>query len=216
MKKEWKVYIKGVEDRGDEVFEALKELGAQDTTSLTGGYDEKIIYYINHSGFIDYVGDYSETAKIIMDNYREIKLPEKWKDGDIIFSPKFETFAVYKYDDITRVYFRVTKTDIISYPTRALKENYRLATPKEIEHFHELLHKYHKEWDVNNKQLVDWKWIPEMTHKFYFVDINGNVKIGIHDKETDNAMFEFGNCFRTKEEAETMAEKIRDLLNAES
>lgn len=73
MKKEWKVYIKGVEGRGDEVIKTLTNLGGANDFSY--GTNEDLLYFINHDGKIDSIYLSSETAKIIMDNYKEIKLP---------------------------------------------------------------------------------------------------------------------------------------------
>ena len=52
-----------------------------------------------------------------------------------------------------------------------------------------------------------------MSNKFYFINIDGKVKVGIHDKETDNVMFNFGNCFKTREEVELARDKIKEILN---
>lgn len=70
MKKEWKVYIKGVEGRGNEVIKALTDLGG--TKDFLYGTNEDLLYFIKHDGKIDSVYLSSETAKIIMDNYKEI------------------------------------------------------------------------------------------------------------------------------------------------
>lgn len=87
MKEEWKVYIKGVPNRGNEVVKALTDLGAKEPF-YTGSYtNENFIYFINHKGEIDYEYLDTEQGQIIMDNYRELHLPEKWEDGNILFSP---------------------------------------------------------------------------------------------------------------------------------
>lgn len=77
MKEEWKVYIKGVPERGKEVINTLINLGAENNnecrdTDISCYY----IYFINHKGHISSVSLNSEPAKIIMDNYREMHLPE--------------------------------------------------------------------------------------------------------------------------------------------
>ena len=78
MKEEHKVWIRGVNGRGDEVIKALEERGAKN-----GGFwecnREELIYFINHDGYIDSIDPNCEPGRIIIDNYSEIKLPEKWK-----------------------------------------------------------------------------------------------------------------------------------------
>lgn len=78
MNESQKVYIKGVPGRGAEVIKALEDRGGRDGYLCSGKVDD-FIYYINHKGNIDFEYLYTEIAKIIMDNYREIKLPEQWK-----------------------------------------------------------------------------------------------------------------------------------------
>lgn len=79
MREDWKVYIKGVQGRGNEVIKALTDLGAKEPFYTTSGSNENFIHFINHKGEIDYVSLDTEQAQIIMDNYKEIKLSEKWK-----------------------------------------------------------------------------------------------------------------------------------------
>ena len=220
MKEEWKVYIKGVPNRGNEVVKALTDLGAKEPF-YTGSYtNENFIFFINHKGEIDYEYLDTEQGQIIMDNYREIKLQERWKDGDILVHTDddgFKVYVVYKFNDYTgfnsiRTYVSV---DSYVYGENMVWDRVRckLASGKEIKQFHKLLHKYGKHWDAEKKQLMDWKWIPEMSNKFYFINIDGKVNVGIHNKETDNIMFNFGNCFKTREEAETASNKIKEVLN---
>lgn len=75
MREDLKVYIKGVEGRGDEVIKTLTNLGG--TNDFSYGTNEDLLYFINHDGKIDSIYLSSETAKIIMDNYKELHLPEQ-------------------------------------------------------------------------------------------------------------------------------------------
>lgn len=225
MKKEWKVYIKGVPNRGNEVIKALTDLGAKEGFYSKSGSNENFIYFINHKGEIDEEYLDTESGQIIMDNYREIKLPLQCKNGEILINNAetcYKIFSDYDTDNDGVFYAQPwsisTDGKITEHQYGALacyQKDYRIATSYEVMCFYKLLHDCNKDWDPEKKQVVDLKWKPEMTHKFYFVDINGKVKIGIHDKETDNVMFDFGNCFHTKEEAENAAKKIQKLLKKE-
>ena len=77
MKEEWKVWIKGVPNRGNEVIKALTDLGAKEPFFTTSGSNDNFIHFINHKGEIAYEWLDSEQGQIIMDNYKEIKLPEE-------------------------------------------------------------------------------------------------------------------------------------------
>lgn len=220
MKEEWKVYIKGVPNRGNEVVKALTDLGAKEPF-YTGSYtNENFIFFINHKGEIDYVSLDTEQAQIIMDNYREITLSEKWNDGDLLICHMLSgnRYAVYSDDsELMKCNTIITYVDVdnYTYGINGLfdKDDFKLASNKEYKEFYELLHKHGKDWSDEKKQVVDWKWIPEMSNKFYFINIDGKVKFGIYDKETDNVMFNFGNCFKTIEEAEAARDKIKEMLN---
>ena len=223
MKDEQKVWIRGVNDRGDEVIKALTDLGAVNESEFNGdGHNS--IYYISHGGIIRCKDIGSETAKIIMDNYRELHLPEKWKDGDVLVNVTYKgIFAVCKSvcksgDDAYHCYMYADLgcDRIDAKGCNILRSAYRLATPSEVKRFHETLHKHGKEWDAEKKQLVDWKWMPKRDEAYYYFDWCGDVAKcvwkGTHD---DLDCYHFGDCFRTREEAKAMAEMVKKLLKGE-
>lgn len=189
----------------------------------------------NHEGSISLVLLDSEFGKIIMDNYREFKLPEQWKDGDILINKDgtdYKVFWEYDSDSDTSFYAHNVSMHLNGTLTQysgsiwhgekivCFIEDYRLATPSEAKQFHELLHNLKKEWDSENKEIVEWKWKPKEGDKYFYINSIGKVqisKLGSYGIDTCNNTFsEFGNYFKTKEEAEVIAEKIKKLLNAES
>lgn len=143
---------------------------------------------------------------------------EQWNYGDILISNDGKSFVVYNHDNVEEYHGFETMCyvcdNFFSPITVADKDSYRFATSDEIKQFHKLLHRHHKDWDISKKHLIDWKFKPELNSKFYYIDIDGNVKIAIHDDYKDNIIFNFGNCFETKEEAEKMARKIKELLKS--
>lgn len=57
------------------------------------------------------------------------------------------------------------------------------------------------------------RWRAEKGGEYYFVDFTGEVGFDVDVRETtDNATYEIGNYFQTKEEAEPYAEKFREIL----
>ena len=216
MKDEQKVWIRGVEGRGSEV---IKMLGGGNY--LFGGDNPGYIYYISHDGEISFVLVESEMAKIIMDNYRELHLPEQWKNGNVLINVQFsDIFAVCKSACNTRdntyhcyMYADFGCGEIDAEGCDILHSAYRLATPSEVEHFHELLHKHGKEWNAEKKKLVDWRWKPKRGEDCYYFDWGGDViRFKWEGTYDDLDCYHIGNCFRTREEAEAMAEKIKKLL----
>ena len=221
MKNKQKVWIRGVEGRGDEVLNALKALGGKLTHgSRLSGEDDTCIYSITHKGFICTIPAEHEVGKIVMDCYREIKLSEQWKDGDILFSEIDNEFAVFKHECkinsiSTDSFFchLITWNGLCSTYQVVLKIDFRLATKSEVAQFHKRLHAIKKDWDAEKKQLVDWQWKPEPREIYYFVNETGEAastewtNVGY-----DECCYQFGNCFRTKEEAEVASERIRKAL----
>ena len=173
MKEEWKVFIRGVDGRGNEIIKILTNLGGKNNSEWTDKYmSSYYIYIINHKGNISSVSINSETAKIIMDNYREMKLHE-WKDGDVLFSRTDKSFSVYRKEKdnksfICHIY--ISYDDCLFVNGWCCNKNYSLANTQEIEQFHELLHKHNKEWDAEKKQLIDWRWKPKMGENYFFID----------------------------------------------
>lgn len=167
MKEEWKVFIRGNEDRGKEVIKALTDLGGKSSFYQTGIFSS-VIYYIRHDGIIDSVNINGEFANIIKDNYKEIKLPEHWKDGDILINNDgscYKVFSDYDPDNANLFYTQKVSLSVDGKITECQngvwvchqKEGYRLATSSEVEYFHKLLRRHNKYWDAEKKQLVDCK-----------------------------------------------------------
>lgn len=221
MREDLKVYIKGVRGRGEEVIKILTDLGGKESNSYLTGANKRGIYYIQHNLMISFAAMNTEMSKIIMDNYKEIKLPEQWKNGDILYSDTDKEFAVFKDkwkldSDKFLAYFATCHGEYLTLQA-IRRRGFRLTTKLEVEQFYEYLHSIGKDWDSENKQLVKWKWKPKDGEGYYYIFSDGIVHLStwFNDK-VDNSRFSIGNYFKTKEEAEVMAEKIKKLLNAKS
>lgn len=222
MTEEWKVFIKGVPGRGEEVIKALKAVGGKlKQNSRLSGALSSYVYIINHNGIIGAVPVGCELSKIIMDNYRELNLPEQWKYGDVLIrkdGSSFDIFYRYVQDFSFSPLLEVTEKVCNEYKriVEVYAGFYRLATPSEVERFHELLHKHGKDWDAEKKQLVDWKWKPSVGDGYWIINANGSVvHLYWNNSSLDKKIFAFGNCFRTEEEVKAMAEKIKKLLKGD-
>lgn len=231
MEDRQRVFIRGVEDRGNEVIETLVNLGGKNNLVGVLGNNSSCIYFINHDGYIKFTDVCSETGKIIVDYYQEIKLPKQWNDGDILINNNetyYRVFCKYYSDSDTLFYaynMSMNVNGVLTYThdgsvweekILSFRGDYRLATPSEVECFQGLLHNLNKDWDVDKKRLVKYRWKPGMGEIFWVVSGNSHiVSYDWNDSPTDNEFFNFGNCFKTKEEAEAMVEKIRKLMKGE-
>lgn len=64
------------------------------------------------------------------------------------------------------------------------------------------------------KEISLERWKSEYEGQYYFIDIKGDIMQKIwFDSRPDNLCYKFGNCFRTKEEAEIARDKFKEILN---
>ena len=64
-----------------------------------------------------------------------------------------------------------------------------------------------EDWEVVEESKV---WKPEKDGHYYYYNDTGHIYESCYDGDsTDKNRLEFGNCFKTKEEAEHMAEKLK-------
>ena len=132
MEDKQKVYIKGSEERGNEVIKFLEDLGGRNSHSMDGK-NVNAYYFINPNGII--VNTYSSGSEIfsyVKEFYKEMDLP---------------------------------------------------------------------------------KWKPQCGEQYFFISKIGKVMEDTwRDLISDNFCYEFGNCFRTYEEAEAARDKIKEIL----
>lgn len=95
MEQKQKVWIRGVEGRGDEVIKMLTDLGAKNCDGLAGN-DPNRVYSITTDGAIACTRD-GVTIETLKTYYREIKLPEKWVTGYVLDTrqPVYDTLYFY-------------------------------------------------------------------------------------------------------------------------
>lgn len=222
MKKEQRVWLMGVPSHGQEVIKTLQKLGGENVYGLNGERDDDI-YFINHEGIISSTIK-DETGRLIMDFYREIKLPERWKDGDVLAGKYqegvFAVFSKYRTDgDDFDTHLSASPFSIHKHIVTYVIDDFRLATPSETEHFHELLHKHGVDWDAERKKLVDWKWKPNDKEAYYTIEINrGKVEVRMRvcfNDDIDKELIKTCNCYRTEREAEAAAERVKKALKGE-
>ena len=135
MEEKKKVWIRGCKCRWNEIKDILTGLGA--TATHESFSDDNFIYFINHNNKISIALVSSEVGAIIIDNYKEIQLPQKqWKDGDVLICDKWPgqcaVFKKYREDDVFEAYL-IFDDDGISFNATAPVELYRLPNEKELE-----------------------------------------------------------------------------------
>ena len=135
MEEKKKVWIRGRKGCGKEIVKILEGLGAKPAVSSCD-YNN-YVYFISHDDEIYCAPIGSEKAAIVMDNYKEIKLPgQEWKDGDVLICDKWPgqcaVFKKYREDGAFEAYFIIEKGGV-SFNATAPVELYHLASGKEFE-----------------------------------------------------------------------------------
>ena len=136
MEEKKKVFIRGRKGCGKEIVKILEELGAKPTDSSCD--HNNYVYFISHVDKIIGAPLGFEVAAIVMDNYKEVKLPrQEWKDGDMLLCDKFPgqcaVFKKYREDGAFETYLIFDDDDEISFNATAPVEIYHLASGKEFE-----------------------------------------------------------------------------------
>lgn len=170
-------------------------------------------------------------------NDQEIEIPEnatiKVVNGDLVITPKEIEF---KDGDICfSDNSRIKMVFILEYMIWGNKINYhaclssygieykdwldsngdiRLATEEEKQKLLDALHKDGKDWDAKNKKIVDYRWRAKQGEKYFYINTNYMYVNIVSDDlfNVDNARYENGNYFQTKEQAEQALEKMKEVL----
>ena len=120
-----KVWIRGNDERKEEVIKMLTDLGATNPFNNDGHGKGKIIYFINHNNEIQPAFTGNEFMKIIKEEYKELTLPKK--------EYKFEPFdKVLVRDDnksIWKVDFFSHKIEGNEYPFFTTSSPYKQCIP---------------------------------------------------------------------------------------
>ena len=155
MEEKKKVWIRGRKGCGKEIVKVLEGLGAKPAVSSCD-YNN-YVYFISHDDEIFCAPIGSEKAAIVMDNYKEIKLPgQEWKDGDVLICDKWPgqcaVFKKYLEDGVFETYLTFDDDGIISFNATVAVEPYHLASGKELEVAAKLFFTFaRKLFEVSNK-----------------------------------------------------------------
>ena len=89
------------------------------------------------------------------------------------------------------------------------------VTPEEQKEFDDFCKSQGKIWNKETLQWEKYEWEPERGEKYYYVDTIGDVSCTTYNTfALDSTRIKFGNCFQTKEQAKSAAEKVKELLKS--
>ena len=156
----------------------------------------------------------------IKDGVITIEKEEKeFKRGDIIVSKIDEILLVITYDFDSNLLTSFVNIDAHGnlfnnpYQKWNVSHDWRLATDEEKQLLFDKMKEQGLRWNAEKKELEWIRWRAKKGERYCFV---GNQGIIMTDKEDsfcgDKNRYEFGNYFRTKEQAEQAAELVKATL----
>ena len=147
---------------------------------------------------------------------------QEFKDGDFVslnnVGGRFLIIYKSKNGNHSTNYHAVTynghyENQVVSYDDWCICDDARIATEEEKQLLLDAMHADGKDWDADNKQIVDYQWKPKVGETYYYIDCYFEV-VDDHwsDDRLDNLVRNNGNCFKTKEEAQKYADKFIEIL----
>ena len=102
---------------------------------------------------------------------------------------------------------------VVSYNDWCVYDDARIATEEEKQWLLDKLHAEGKDWDAENKRIVEYRWQPKDGEDYYVINTLFKVlRFTWQSYSFDFDLLKSGNCFKTKEEAEAKAKEILEIL----
>lgn len=145
------------------------------------------------------------------------------KDGIVIFEKDFEDGDVLHslHDDLMLIYKEGSSSESFSshfntahnYNSGWNIHSFRHATEEEKQLLFDKMKEQDLRWNAEEKRVEKLLWRADVGEEYYHL---GTQEIPIEDKEggliTDANRYKFGNYFRTKEQAEEAAKRVKETL----
>lgn len=144
---------------------------------------------------------------------------EEFKRGDVIVSKMNEILLVdrHSFDDRFLRSFVNIKEDRSfcksSYSLWNELHDWRLATEEEKQLLFDKMKEQGLQWNAEEKRVEKIRWRAKEGGDYYFIDVDLTVK-SIDDTYStfDNKLWDTLNYFRTKEQAEEAAKRMKEVL----
>lgn len=157
--------------------------------------------------------------------YRAERKPCPFKDGDVIIKgdSRYAETGIFKESGISRYelfayivwdghYLNWNENDTVF---MWWSDNTRLATEEEKQRLFDAMTKEDLRWNPDTKQVEKIpRWLAKDGEKFYYVSATLHVLEATASKTCmiDSIFYGIGNYFKTKEAAERVAKKIREIF----
>ena len=163
---------------------------------------------------------------IVKDGCVVFEKEQNFKDGDVLTSLSdnkivfiFKEDKLKQKDNENGYYVCHTADYVIDVPTKdslffcGHKEDVRLATDKEKQFLFNKMEEQGLRWNAEEKRVEKIRWRAKKGGDYYFIDVDLIVK-SIDDTYStfDNKLWDALNYFRTKEQAEEAAKRVKETL----
>lgn len=147
------------------------------------------------------------------------KEEKEFKRGDVIVSKMNEILLVITYDFDSNLLTSFVNIDAHGnlfnnpYQKWNVSHDWRLATDEEKQLLFDKMKEQGLRWNAEEKRTENIRWRAEDGKEYYYV---GNQGILMVDKEAgiyaDENRYEFSNYFRTSEQVEEAAKRVKEVL----
>ena len=148
---------------------------------------------------------------------------EKFKDGDILVTfVDEERYNAFIYKDTDKngfhsYYVGVDACKQLSISTspsnRWCNSNLFYATEDEKQLLFKKMKEQGLKWNADEKRVEKIRWRAEEDREYYSIDVDMKVyKFFEDNEECDNTLYDALNYFRTKEQAEEAAKRVKETL----
>lgn len=93
------------------------------------------------------------------------------------------------------------------------KSECRYATKKEKQKLLNALKKAHYQYDKESKSIIPIKWRAKYGKRYFYIDTDFDICDSIDTYSGEDLLFEVNNYFRTREDAEFVAQKLKEQLS---
>ena len=139
-------------------------------------------------------------------------------DGACVADADGDLFIHYKEGDTyfshgSYIYWNRRRDELLIDTAWNMTVAVRFATEEEIIALSDRLAKEGLEWNSKNKKLRKKRWRAARNHEYYIVDAIGEVRYLIEcGADWNDRYYSFDNYFRTREQAEEVAEEVRKVF----
>lgn len=145
---------------------------------------------------------------------KEERKEQEFKDGDVLHSEYSSTILIFKEmcEGNSRWFYSHYNTDCSSNKGWN-KVAFRLATEEEKQQLFAEMKEQGLKWNAEEKRVEKIRWRAKLDEDYYYFSRGGLVVTGTEYQDNySEDVWEFGNHFRTEEQAKKAAEAVRETL----